>query len=185
MFRRSMAAIALVAFLSIPAVSSADNPVHDRTLGTWLNFAGLRMMIDSIQSVASPDGNTILSQVNTQDSDKGYLIITIDMQNPSSDDIGMPGLQFGFELADGSQVNVTDPFGPYVGAGVTAAPDPLHPKQHLKVRYVAPNWPGTEITKMFMVSNGGGADSGDKNDRFQIKKGDIQVLTPVPTPTPT
>ena len=89
-------------------------------------------------------------------------------------------------MADGSQMENTDTFGPYVGAAQSPAPDPLHPKQHVKVRYVVADWPNADITKMFIVY-GGGTDlnnAGDKNDRFQSKKGDVQVLTPVPTPAP-
>jgi len=64
--------------------------------------------------------------------------------------------------------------------------DTLHPKEHVTVRYVIVDWDGTPITKMFMERNSGNDSNsaGDQKDRFQIKKGDVSTLAPVPTPTP-
>ena len=163
--------------------------MHDRSLDQWFVFAGLRTKIDSIQSVALADGNKILTDVNTQDPAKGYLILTLEYQNPTnSTDVSVPGIDFSFELSDESTLNgpASGVYGPYVGTGTKQIADTLHPKEHVTVRYVIVDWDGTPITKMFMERNSGNDSNsaGDQKDRFQIKKGDVSTLAPVPTPTP-
>jgi hypothetical protein len=185
-----IAFIAAILTIASPAVLLAeDSTMHDRGLNQWFVFAGLRAKIDSIQSVAQADGNKILADANTQDPAKGYLIITMEYQNPTnSTDVSIPGIDFSFELSDGSTLDApaSGLYGPYVGSGTKVAADTLHPKEHFTVRYVIVDWDGTAITKMFMSRNSGddSNSTGDQKDRFQIKKGDIGTLAPVPTPTP-
>jgi len=190
---RRRSSIALVATLVVAASSSVslaeDATMHDRALNQWFVFSGLRTRIDSIQSVAQADGNKILADVNTQDPSKGYLILTLEYQNPTnSTDVSVPGINFSFELSDGSTLdaNASSIYGPYVGDGTKTAADTLHPKEHVKIRYVVVDWDGTAITKMFMERNSGddSNSSGDQKDRFLIGKGDVTPLVPVPTPTP-
>lgn len=179
---------ALLTTASPSVLLAEDSTMHDRSLDQWFVFAGLRTKI-SIQSVAQADGNKILADVNTQDPAKGYLILTMEYQNPTnSTDVSIPGINFSFELSDGSTLDApaSGVFGPYAGDGAKPAADTLHPKEHVKVRYVIVDWDGTAITKMFMERNSGddSNSAGDQKDRFQIKKGDISTLAPVPTPTP-
>jgi len=186
----SIASIAALLLAASPSVLLAeDATMHDRGLDQWFVFAGLRTKIDSIQSVAQADGNKILGDVNTQDPSKGYLILTIEYQNPTnSTDVSVPGINFSFELSDGSTLDgsASSIYGPYVGDGTKTAADTLHPKEHVKVRYVIVDCDGTAVTKMFMERNSGddSNSSGDQKDRFQIGKGDVTTLAPVPTPTP-
>ena len=186
----SIASIAALLLAASPSVLLAeDATMHDRGLDQWFVFAGLRTKIDSIQSVAQADGNKILGDVNTQDPSKGYLILTIEYQNPTnSTDVSVPGINFSFELSDGSTLDgsASSIYGPYVGDGTKTAADTLHPKEHVKVRYVIVDWDGTAITKMFMERNSGDDSnaSGDQKDRLQIGKSDVTPLAPVPTPTP-
>jgi hypothetical protein len=180
---------ALLAVATPAAVLSEDSTMHDRSLDQWFVFAGLRTRIDSIQSVAQADGNKILADVNTQDPAKGYLILTLEYQNPTnSTDVSVPGINFSFELSDGSTLDApaSTVYGPYVGDGTKQVADTIHPKEHVTVRYVIVDWDGTAITKMFMERNSGddSNSAGDQKDRFAIKKGDVGTLAPVPTPTP-
>jgi len=182
----SVAIVAAFIAAAMPSALLADDTMHDRSLNQWFTFAGLRTRFDSIQSVAQADGNKILTDVSAEDLTKGYLIITIEYQNPTSGtDLPVPGINYSFELSDGStfEGSASATYGPYVGDASKPAPDTLHPKEHIKVRYVIVGWDGTSITKMFVERNSGD-DTGDSNDRFEIKKGDITPLAPVPTPTP-
>jgi hypothetical protein len=168
----------------IPSVALADPPIRDRALHQWFVFAGMRTQIDAIQSVASVDSNPILKSVSGQDDDKGYLIVTIEYQNPTSgEDRDIADVFFNFELLDGSKLDSSSSsvYGPFNANSGADGPRTLHPKQHVTVRYVVTNWPGTQITKMFFVVNGGNSGSnstGDQNDRFAITKDDVTSLAP-------
>ncbi len=90
-------------------------------------------------------------------------------------------------VADGSQIDETGPDGYFLVPSLTDPPDTLHPKQHIQIVYVKTNWSWQDITKMFLKKNSGGSenDTGFAYARFQIPKGYVKQLDPVPTPAPT
>jgi hypothetical protein len=169
------------------AASAAVDALTDQQLNTYINFAGLRTRIDKIETVKSADGRPVLAKSNGTADGTGYIMVTVTFQNPSaSQEVGVPGNDIGFELADGSQIDEAGADGFFLVPSLTDPPGTLHPKQHIQVVYVKTNWNGQDITKMFLKKNSGGSenDAGYTYARFQIPKGYVTQLDPVATPSP-
>lgn len=170
----AIAALVGLTFSSVPAV--AAGMVDKHLDGKYFLFSGVNVRINSITTVAKVDPSSpLLKDINTQGSDLGYVAIQMNVQNPSSgDDISIPSLLFGFELADGSQKDEEAPGACYIGTSLASFPPSLtvtlHPKQNMVITCVSTNWNGTALTKMFLKSNGGGNDKGALYVRFQIPK---------------
>jgi hypothetical protein len=185
-------ALSAAGLLAIPSQTRAASPaidaLTDQPLNKYINFAGLRTRIDKIETVKSPDGRPILQKAGGTADGTGYIMVTVTLQNPSaSDTIGIPGNLLGFELADGTQIDEIGPDGYFILPSLNDPPDSLHPKQHIQIVYVKTNWNGQDITKMFLKKNSGGGenDTGYTYARFQIPKGYVTQLDPVPTPSPS
>jgi hypothetical protein len=182
------AAALLVSALPRPALADAIDKLTDKPLNTYVNFAGIRTRIDKIETVQSADGRPILQKAGGTNDGTGYIVVTVSMQNPSDEKtIAIPGAAFGFELADGSQIDEQAPNGSFLMPSLNDLPDALHPKQHVTLAYVITNWNGQPITKMFLKCSAGTEDNntGFRYLRFQIPKGYVKQLDPVPTPQPT
>jgi len=178
----------LFAGLATPVRADGIDKLTDKPLNTYFNFAGMRTRVDKIETVAQPDGRAILQKAGGPNGTNGYIIVTVDMQNPSGDKaIGIPGVNLGFELADGSQIDEEAPNGAFIAPSLNDPPDTLHPKQHVQLVYVITNWNGQPITKMFLKCNSGTEDNnaGFRYVRFQVPKSFVTPLQPVPTPQPT
>lgn len=181
------AAIAIIA-APLPTLADGIDKLTDKPLNQYVNFAGMRTRIDKIETVANGDGRPILQKAGGTNDGTGYIVVTVSMQNPSdSKSITIPGANFGFELADGTQIDEAGASGYFILPSLNEPPDALHPKQHVTLAYVITNWNGQPITKMFVKNNSGTDDNntGYRYLRFQIPKDYVQVLSPVPTPQPT
>jgi hypothetical protein len=173
---------------AIPALAAGNANLTDQPLNTYVNFAGVRTRIDSIETVKSADGRPILEKAGGTAEGTGYIMVTVTFQNPSaSQTIDIPGNEFGFELFDGTQMDENLANGFFLLPSLKDVPDTLHPKQHIQAVYVITGWSGQDITKMFMRKNSGGFenDAGFLYARFQIPKGYVKALDPVPTPSPS
>jgi hypothetical protein len=151
-------------------------------LGKYFPFAGMSVRVDKVETVERGDGRKILDRISGGfDRAKGYILITLSVQNPSdSDDIDMPSTQVGFELADGTQIDEAGPAGSFIAASLKDAPNSLHPKQHVQIVYALTEWNGEAPTKMFFHVNGGtaGNDAGYQYVRLQFPKDYVKVLAP-------
>lgn len=180
-------ALALFACGHSPTRAAGNPNITDLPLNKYVNFAGVLTRIDKIETVAQGDGRPILQKAGGPD-ERGYIIVTVTMQNPSSkDDLSVPGNMLGFELADGSQIDETGADAFVLVPSLNDPPDTLHPKQHIQVAYLLKNWNGSPITKMFLRKNSGNEynDAGYLYGRFQIPQGYVKALDPVPLPSPS
>lgn len=183
-----MAFAAAAAFMPVLAGADGITSIKDQQLNTYFNFAGVRFRIDKIETASHGDGRPIVQKAGDTPEGTGYIIVSVSLQNASgSNDISIPSPTFGFELADGSQIDERSAEGYTLVPSLTDPPDSLHPKQHVDVAYVFSNWNGQPITKMFVKNNGGTEDNnaGYLYVRFMVPKNYVQPLQLVPTPQPT
>lgn len=176
--RRFLAILAFFAVLGPVAVSA--QPIVDGKFGAYLKYDSANIRIDKVESVRHIDGNPILGDNcggMQCDSDSGYLIVSVSVQNPGAAEIFMPTFGSVLYLEDQSKVE-SDIHGPYVGAKTVDAPARLASKESIRVRYVIPDWPGTRITKFVLTG-------AQPNRRFQIGPNDITPIAEIPKPKPT
>jgi len=155
--------------------------LKDEPLGKYFFYSGLNVRIDAIQTNTKKDSNPVLKGAQDIADDKGYIVVKETMQNPSSsEDRGVPGNLFGFELQDGTQMDETAADAFYAGDSLIDPPGSLHPKQTMQFTYVFGAWNGSAITKMFMKKNSGGTenDAGVTYARFQIPANYVQAISP-------
>jgi hypothetical protein len=165
-----------------PAPAAGIKKLTTVPLGKYFPFAGMNVRVDKVETVEHGDGRKILDRISGGfDRAKGYILITLSVQNPSdSDDIDMPSTQVGFELADGTQIDEAGPAGSFIAASLKDAPNSLHPKQHVQIVYALTEWNGEAPTKMFFHVNGGtaGNDAGYQYVRLQFPKDYVKALAP-------
>jgi hypothetical protein len=141
-------------------------------------FAGLRVRVDKIETVAKVDGRPIVAKAQLAGSDGGYIMVTCSVQNPSSsEDVPFGENRLGFELVDGTQVDEAEPAATFIAPGLNDAPSTLHPKQHVQIVFVVSAWNGQPLTKMFLHNMNEDA-AGHTNLRFQIRPGYVKALDP-------
>jgi hypothetical protein len=101
-------------------VARADSAMVTEPVGQYFLYGGPNVRVDSIQTLAQQDDNPVLKSINgVNDSDKGFLIVHLSIQNPSSsDDRDVQGSDFSFEPQDGTQMNSTGPAAVYVGTSL-------------------------------------------------------------------
>jgi hypothetical protein len=168
------------------AVARADSAMVSKPVGHYFLYGGLNVRVDSIQTLVKQDKNPVLQSVNgANDPDKGYVIVHLSIQNPSSaDDRPVQGNRLSFELQDGTQMDFTDPAAVYVGTSFAAPPNSLHPKQTMQFTYVILNWPHSPITKMFMkcvsCDDEAPGNLGAQYVLFAIEPGYVTELAPMP-----
>lgn len=173
------------AVVCVPLVARADAPV-DRPLGKTFTFEhGISIRINSIQTAARADGTPLsqklLNGINTVPSDKGYIVIRFTLQDTlpaSAGNENLPQLAFGFEFADGSQMDERPADAGWNGASYSPVPQSLYSKQHLELTYVMGSWNGQPITKLFIHDGGNGWA------RFQIPAGYVTAIPMTQTPAP-
>jgi hypothetical protein len=96
-------------------------------------FAGLRVRVDKIETVAKVDGRPIVAKAQLAGSDGGYIMVTCSVQNPSSsEDVPFGENRLGFELVDGTQVDEAEPAATFIAPGLNDAPSTLHPSSTFK-----------------------------------------------------
>ncbi len=176
-------ALAGAAFaLPQPADAAGIKKLTTMQLGKYFPFAGMNVRVDKIETVAHADGRKLVDKIpGGFDHDKGYIMVTVTVQNPSdSDAIDMPQSEIGFELADGSQIEEGSPAGTFLASSYNDAPVTLHPKQHVQVVYALTEWSGQPLTKMFLHSGGGTElnDAGYLYVRFQLPQDYVKALAP-------
>jgi hypothetical protein len=182
--------LAVVSFTPVqPAASATPQPVGsgtackarpmdevvDEPLGRFFCFAGLNLRLDSIQTIDKADGSALLTKnVNTGvDPDLGYVIVKVTMQNRShSRSQNFPVNLLGFDLADGTKIDVDNVNASYAGANLDDTPDSLQPGESLQITYVVVNWNNrSPIRTLYMKRNVGDAqnDPGIQYVRFAVK----------------
>ena len=170
--------------LALPQIAHAAGikKLTDVPLGKYFAFAGINVRVDKIETVERADGRKLIDKISGGfDHDKGYIMVTVTVQNPSdSDSIDMPSTAIGFELADGTQIEEASPAGTFLASSFNDAPVSLHPKQHVQVVYALTEWNGQAPTKMFFHTNGGTElnDAGYQYVRFQLPKDYVKTLAP-------
>lgn len=150
--------------------------VKDATLGTYVRFGDANIRIDRIERVPHADGNPIIKDSPVQ-NDVGYLIYSISVQNPGSQEIFMPSFGFVEFLDDQSKVD-TDTMGPYVGKAKADAPGRLAPKESIRVRVVHDGIPPDRTVTKIMLP----ARDGATTLRFQLRPADITTIAETPKP---
>lgn len=179
----SVLALALTTLLVTPPPARAEMnmAVADAQLTQQIRFAGLDWRVDKIESVAKGDARPASVKTQIDQESTGYFMITVSMQNPSATESrSVPGLLFGFELADGSQIDEGGPAGQYIVPSFAEIPGSLHAKQRVNVTYVISSWSGSAPTKMFVKVNS--ADDSNQSGRgylrFQLAPGSVAILAP-------
>ncbi|MDP9024093.1 MAG: hypothetical protein M3N13_01795 [Candidatus Eremiobacteraeota bacterium] len=164
-----------------PARAEMNMAVADAQLAHQVRLGGLDWRVDKIESVAKGDARAAAVKTQIDQESTGYLMLSVSMQNPSaSDSRSVPGLRFGFELTDGSQIDEGGASGEYIVPSFAAIPGQLHPKQRINVMYVISGWSGSAPTKMFVKVNS--ADDSNQSGRgylrFQLAPGSVAILAP-------
>jgi hypothetical protein len=147
--------------------------VTDERVGQFFCFAGVNLRVDSVQTVAKVDSSPLLTKnINTQpDPDLGYIVVKVTMQNRSASSAQTyPGNWLGFDLADGSKIDLGLINAEYVGPNLNDPPNELAPGQTLQATYVVVNWNRSPITTMYIKRNVGNGenDPGVQYARFNI-----------------
>jgi hypothetical protein len=178
MLRRFFIA-ALTLTLVLPAVAQADDKMVDKQLGKTFLFGGVNVRIDSIETASSKIDNPALKDMGDNNDAPGFVVIRVTMQNPTSgQDRVVPGINWGWEAADGTQRDMNGADQTYSGKSLVAVPDELHPKQTVQLTYVIGAYNNSALTKLFMKRNSGNeySDTGAQYVRFDIKPADVKQL---------
>ncbi len=146
-FKRAALALAVACILPIPGLAAIKNaPLHK-----YFMAGTVRLRIDKIETYPA-SGVTNIPVLEGQGwSGPGFIVVTATAQNPSStEETGIPHMEIGFELKDGSQMSEDTPWAMNLPRSEAAAPTDLHPKQHVQFSWVIGSWTGSPPTKMFL-----------------------------------
>lgn len=146
-FKWAALALAIAFILPVAGFAAMQNaPLH-----RYFMAGAVRLRIDKIETYPGSDVTSVPVLAGQGMSGPGFIVVTATVQNPSStDEIGIPHMEVGFELKDGSQMNEYAPDATNLPGSKVAAPTSLHPKQHLQFSWVISNWTGSPPTKMFL-----------------------------------
>ena len=170
---------ALSLTLVLPLAARADDKMIDKTPGTTFLFGGVNVRIDAIETASSKIDNPALKDEQENTDSPGFVVIRVTMQNPTSgQDRVVPGINWGWEAADGTQRDMGAADQEYSGASLVQLPGELHPKQTIHATYVIGAYNNSPLTKLFMKRNSGNeySDTGAQYVRFVLKPADLKQL---------
>ncbi len=111
----------------------------------------LRLRIDKIETYPGSAVSSVPVLEGQGLSGPGFIVVTASAQNPSgSQEMGVPHMEVGFELNDGSQMTEGTPDAMNLPGTRSAAPTSLHPKQHIQFSWVISGWTGSPPTKLLL-----------------------------------
>lgn len=144
---RATLPVLIALLLSAPAAAAIKNaPLHK-----YFRAGVVNLRIDKIETYPSSATTSVPVLEGQGFSGPGYVVITATEQNPSgNNDVGVPHMEVGFELEDGSQMSESAPDAINVPGTKILAATSLHPKQHIVVNWVLSGWTGAAPTKLFL-----------------------------------
>lgn len=147
LFKLAALGLAVAFILPIPALAAIKNaPLHK-----YFMAGAVRLRIDKIETYPGSDVTKVPVIAGQGMSGPGFIVVTATVQNPSnSNEMGIPHMEVGFELKDGSQMNEYTPDATNLPGSKIAAPTSLHPKQHVRFSWVISGWTGSPPTKLLL-----------------------------------